>query len=72
MSVINIDLPDSISQKLKELTKNKVEIEQFIVVAVAEKLNYLEDRAKHANLDNFEKILAKIPAVEADEFDKIR
>ncbi len=72
MSVINIDLPDSISQKLKELTKNKVEIEQFIVVAVAEKLNYLQDRAKRANLDDFEKILAKIPDVEADEFDKIR
>jgi len=72
MSVISVDLPDSISQKLSELTKNKVEIEQFIVVAVAEKLNYLQDRANRANLDAFEKILAKIPDVEADEFDKIR
>ena len=72
MSVISVDLPDSISQKLIELTKNKIEIEQFIVVAVAEKLKYLQDRAKRANLDDFEKILAKIPDVEADEFDKIR
>ncbi|MBA2737367.1 MAG: toxin-antitoxin system HicB family antitoxin [Pyrinomonadaceae bacterium] len=72
MSVISVDLPDSISQKLIELTKNKIEIEQFIVVAVAEKLKYLQARAKRANLDDFEKILAKIPDVEADEFDKIR
>ncbi len=53
MSVISVDLPDSISQKLSELTKNKVEIEQFIVVAVAEKLKYLQDRAKRANLEAF-------------------
>ena len=72
MSVINIDLPDSISQKLNELSENKVEIEQFIVVAVAEKLNYLQDRAKRANLDEFDRILAKVPNVEAEEFDKIR
>ncbi|MDQ3132041.1 MAG: toxin-antitoxin system HicB family antitoxin [Acidobacteriota bacterium] len=72
MSVINIDLPDSISQKLNELSENKVEIEQFIVVAVAEKLNYLQDKAKRANFDEFDKILAKVPNVEAEEFDKIR
>ncbi len=70
MSVIKVDLPDSISEKLSEMTKNKVEIENFVVVAIAEKLNYLEERAKRANLDDFEKILTKIPDVEPEEFDK--
>jgi wyosine [tRNA(Phe)-imidazoG37] synthetase (radical SAM superfamily) len=72
MSVINVELPDSISEKLKEIAKDKIEIEQFVVVAVAEKLNYLEQRANRADLKDFEKILAKVPDVEPEEYDKIQ
>ena len=71
MSVINLELPDSISEKLAEVAKNKFEIERFVTIAVAEKLGYLEARAKRANLDDFDKILAKIPPAEAEDFDKI-
>jgi hypothetical protein len=70
MSVINVDLPDSISEKLEEVAKNKFEMEKFVVIAVAEKLGYLEERAKRANLDDFDKILAKVPAVTPEDFDK--
>jgi hypothetical protein len=72
MSVINVELPDSISEKLKEIAKDKIEIEQFVVIAVAEKLNYLEQRANRADLEDFEKILAKVPDVEPEEYDKIQ
>ena len=58
--------------KLGQIAKNKIQIEQFVVVAVAEKLNYLEERAKRANLNDFEKILAKVPDAEPEDFDKIR
>lgn len=72
MSVINVELPDSISEKLKEIAKDKFELEKFVIVAVAEKLNYLEQRASRANPDDFEKILAKVPDVEPEDYDKIQ
>lgn len=72
MSVISIDLPDSVSEKLSRIVKDKFEMEKFVAVAVAEKLGYLEDRAARANLDDFEKILAKVPAAEPEEHDKLQ
>ena len=72
MSVISIELPDSIAAKLNEISKNKIEIERFVIVAVAEKLDYLQNRAERANLDDFEKILALVPDVEPEEYDKIK
>ncbi len=47
-------------------------MEKFVLIAVAEKLNYLEDRADRANLEDLEKILVKVPNIEPEEFDKIR
>lgn len=79
MSVITINLPESLSSKLKEAAeKDKVEPEQLVVIAVAEKLaslmtvDHLEKRAKRAKLENFEKILAKVSDTEPEEYDKIQ
>ncbi len=72
INAVNINFPDSISELLRETCTNKVEIEQFILIAVAEKLDYLEERAKRGNLNDFEKILSKIPKTEPEEIDKIR
>jgi len=79
MSVLTINLPESLADRLKQLAeKDKVNPEQFVVIAVAEKIaslatiDYLEKRAKRANLADFEKILAKVPDVEPEESDKIQ
>jgi len=62
---------------LSLMKRDKVNPEQFVVIAVAEKIaslatiDYLETRAGRANLDDFEKILAKVPDVEPEEYDKI-
>lgn len=73
MSVLTIDFPETLSVKLSKLAgKNKSEMEKFVLIAVAEKLNYLEDRADRANLEDLEKILVKVPNIEPEEFDKIR
>ncbi len=73
MSVLTIDFPETLSVKLSKLAgKNKSEMEKFVLIAVAEKLNYLEERANRTNLENLEKVLAKVPNVEPEEFDKIR
>jgi len=78
MSVLTINLPESLAARLRTLAeKDKVNPEQFVVLAVAEKIaslatiDYLETRARRANLDDFEKILAKVPDVEPEEYDKI-
>jgi len=79
MSVLTINLPESLAVRLRQLAeKDKVNPEQFVVIAVAEKIaslatiDYLENRARRANLDDFEKILAKVPDVEPEEYDKIQ
>jgi hypothetical protein len=73
MSVLTIDFPETLSAKLSKLAgKDKSEMERFVLIAVAEKLDYLEERAKRANLEDFEKILSKVPRIEPEEIDKIR
>lgn len=73
MSVLTIDFPETISTKLDEIVgKNKTEMKKFVLIAVAEKLNYLEERAKRGNLDDFNNILSKVPKVEPEEFDRIK
>jgi hypothetical protein len=73
MSVLTINFPETISAKLSNLAnKNKSEIEKFVLIAVAEKLDYLEERAKRAKFDDFENILAKIPDVKPETFDQIQ
>lgn len=78
MNALTINIPDSLYNKLKELTqKDRVSLEDFAVSAVAEKLasfltvDYIEHRAKRANIDRFHEILAKIPSIEPDEEDRL-
>jgi predicted transcriptional regulator len=79
MSEMTINLPESLARRLKKVAeKDKVNPEQFVVIAIAEKIaslttiDYLENRAKRANPDDFEKILAKVPDIEPEEYDKIQ
>jgi hypothetical protein len=50
---------------------------QFISTAIAEKLsalmteNYLKDRAERGDRAKYEAILAKVPDVELEEYDRI-
>jgi hypothetical protein len=72
MNVLTINLPETISDKLNIVAgTNKSEIEKFVLIALAEKLDYIDERAKSANIDEFEGILAKIPNVKAESFDKL-
>ena len=78
MSVLTINLPESLAEKLRKTSeKEQVEPEQLVVIAVAEKLanlksiGYLEERAARANLEDFEQILDRIPDIEPEEYDKI-
>jgi hypothetical protein len=78
MSIVQVQIPDSLHQSLSDLAgRDGISIDQFISTAIAEKLsalmieNYLKDRAGRGNRAKYEAILAKVPDVEPEEYDRI-
>lgn len=77
MSAISLRLPESLHETARKIAhKDHVSINQFITVALAEKLsalmtkNYLTARAKHGNRKTFEKAMSKVHDIEPEERDK--
>jgi hypothetical protein len=78
MSIVQVQIPDSLHKSLSDLAgRDGISIDQFISTAVAEKLsalmteNYLRDRAGRGDRTKYEAILAKVPDVEPEEYDKL-
>ena len=76
MSIVQIQIPDSLHQSLHDLaSRDGISIDQFVSTAIAEKLsalmteNYLKDRAKKGDRAKYEAILAKVPDVEPEAYD---
>jgi uncharacterized protein (DUF1778 family) len=77
MSIFSLRLPKSIHRHIKEIASQEgVSINQFIASAVSEKIsaiateNYLVQRAKSADREEFSKILDKVRpriAIQGDE-----
>jgi predicted transcriptional regulator len=77
MATLSIRLPDSLHRHLKDLAKKeKVSINQLVSTAVAEKMSalmtedYLEALAREADTEAFDRVLAKVPAVPPDPWDR--
>jgi hypothetical protein len=78
MSIVQVQIPDSLHKSLSELaSRDGISIDQFISTAIAEKLSalmtesYLSERAKRGSRAKYEAILAKVPDVEPEAYDKI-
>ncbi len=74
MSAISVRLPDSIHKMAREVAgEDHISLNQFIASAVAEKLSALTTETYLAcgSVDKFRAALAKVPAIEPDEFDRI-
>ncbi|NUQ39497.1 MAG: toxin-antitoxin system HicB family antitoxin [Caldilineales bacterium] len=72
MSALNLRLPESLHAQVRELAeRDKVSINQFITLAVAEKvaalrtLAYIEQRGQQGSRAKFDRVLRKI--AEADQ-----
>jgi hypothetical protein len=79
MSTLSLRLPDSLHRKAKELAeKEGVSINQFVTLAVAEKLSalmtedYLLERAKRGSRSRYDAALSQVPDVEPPEYDRIQ
>lgn len=77
MSVLSIRLPDSLHQVVKTVAaEDSISINQFIASAVAEKVSalttekYIQERASRASKKQFETVLANVPDVEPEAFDR--
>ena len=78
MSTLSVRLPDSLHKQIKKLAKQEgISMNQFIALAVAEKLSalmtveYLEERAKRGSRTKYEAVLAKVADVEPEEYDRL-
>lgn len=78
MSTLSLRLPDYLHNNIRELAqKEGVSINQFITLAVAEKMSalmtedYLGERSKRGDRAKFEAVLAKVPDVEPEEYDRL-
>jgi hypothetical protein len=77
MVSITLHLPETLLLRIQDAAKREgISINQFITVAVAEKLSallteeYIQARAAHGSRDAYEAALAQVPDVEADEYDR--
>jgi hypothetical protein len=78
MSTLSLRLPESLHKQLKSAAEREgVSINQLITTAVAEKLSalmtvdYLEERAARGDRGAFDRVLARVPDVPAEEADRL-
>ncbi|MBI4836656.1 MAG: toxin-antitoxin system HicB family antitoxin [Candidatus Abawacabacteria bacterium] len=76
MSTISLRLPDSLHNTIRKLAeKDSTSINQFITIALAEKISalmtedYLKSRAKRGSRDKFDKALSKVSDSSPLDFD---
>lgn len=78
MSTLSIQLPDSLYKSLQSLAEQDgVSLDQFIALAVAEKISalttegYLQERANRGDRAKYEAVLAKVADVEPELHDQL-
>ena len=78
MSIVQVQIPDSLHKSLSDLAgRDGISIDQFISTAISEKISalmtadYLKNRAGRGDRAKYEAILAKVPDVEPEEYDRI-
>lgn len=78
MSTISLRLPASLHKHLRKLARREnVSMNQFITLAVAEKMaaleaeEYIQQRAARASREAFEQAMAKVPDVERAPEDRL-
>ncbi|MCA9970622.1 MAG: toxin-antitoxin system HicB family antitoxin [Anaerolineales bacterium] len=78
MSTLSLRLPDYVHNAVRELAqKEGISINQFITLAVAEKLSalmtedYLAERAQRGSREKYDAVLAKVPDVEPESYDRL-
>ncbi|MDJ1168335.1 toxin-antitoxin system HicB family antitoxin [Roseofilum sp. BLCC_M154] len=77
MSIVKIEIPDSLQKSLNELANREgISIDQLVSTAIAEKISalmtedYLKERGQRGSREKYDRILAKVPDVEPEPYDR--
>jgi len=75
---MTVRLPESLHEKIKQLAQEEgISINQFLVVAAAEKMSalmtedYLQDEASKGKRKEFDRFMSKVPDVESESHDRL-
>lgn len=75
---LNVMIPDDVRAKAEEVAREKhLSLDEFTTLALVHKISssipdpYLEARAKRGNLKRFREILAQVPDVPPEDYDKL-
>jgi hypothetical protein len=75
---VTVELPESVHQyALRLAAKHGMTLEELVMIALAERIgsldtiSYLEERAKRGSAEKLREILAKVPDVEPEEYDRL-
>jgi 23S rRNA G2445 N2-methylase RlmL len=77
MTNLSAQIPDALYQQVENLAQREnISVDQLVAIALSSQVsawttqNYLEERAKRGSLQDLKQILAKVPNIEPEEFDK--
>lgn len=78
MITISTKVPDALYKQIEALaTKENMTIDQLVSIALSAQVSvwmtkdYLEEKAKRGSWEKFQQVLAKVPDVEPEEYDKL-
>ncbi|MDB9303534.1 MULTISPECIES: hypothetical protein [Cyanophyceae] len=78
MSNLNVQIPESLYKQIETLAaKENISLEQLVAIALSAQVSawmtkdYIEEKAKRGSWDKFQQVLAKVPDVEAEDYDKL-
>lgn len=78
MMTIKAEVPDSLYYKVESLAQREnMSIEQLVMIALASQVSalltkdYLGQKAQQDDWSKFQEVLAKVPDVEPEEYDRL-
>ena len=78
MKTLTAHIPDSLYQQLEQFAvKEELSLDQIVTTALSEQISawitkgYLRKRAERGSWEKFQQVLAKVPDVEPEDYDKL-
>lgn len=75
---LNASVPDALYRQVEALAaRENISIDQLVAIALAAQVSawntkdYLEEKARNGSWEKFQQVLAKVPAVEPEDYDKL-
>lgn len=78
MTQLQANIPASLYKQIESLAaRENISIEQLVAIALSAQVSawmtkdYLEEKSKRGSWEKFEQVLAKVPDVEPEDYDKL-